>query len=38
MIYKDFKTQTDNLILPMIGYIAVANIQGVEFEDASAYF
>lgn len=38
MSYKDFKTQTDNLILPMIGYVAVANIQGVGFEDASAYF
>lgn len=38
MSYKDFKAQTDNLILPMIGYVAVANIQGVEFEDASAYF
>ena len=38
MSYSDFKAQTDNLILPMIGYIAVANIQGVEFEDASVYF
>ncbi len=38
MSYKDFKAQTDNLILPMIGYIAVAKIQGVEFEDANAYF
>ncbi len=38
MSYANFKEQTDNLILPMIGYIAVANIQGVEFEDSSAYF
>lgn len=38
MSYTDFKEQTDNLILPMVGYIAVANIQGVEFEDVSAYF
>lgn len=38
MNYANFKEQTDNLILPMIGYIAVANIQGVEYEDASAYF
>lgn len=38
MSYDDFKEQTDNVILPMIGYIAVANIQGVELEDASAYF
>lgn len=38
MSYDDFKKQTDNLILPMLGYIAVANIQGVQIEDASAYF
>ncbi len=38
MSYGNFKEHTDNIILPMIGYIAVANIQGVEFEDASAYF
>ena len=38
MSYSDFKEKTDNLMLLMIGYIAVANIQGVGFEDASAYF
>lgn len=38
MSYDEFKKQTDNLILPMLGYIAVANIQGVKMEDASAYF
>lgn len=38
MSYDDFKKQTDNLMLPMVGYIAVANIQGVAVEDASAYF
>lgn len=38
MSYANFEEQTDNLILPMIGYIAVANIQGVELEDSSAYF
>lgn len=38
MNYDDFKKQTDNLMLPMVGYIAVANIQGVAIEDASAYF
>lgn len=38
MSYEDFKNQTDEILLPMIGYIAVANIQGVEFEDVSAYF
>ena len=38
MAYEEFEKQTDNLILPMIGYIAVANIQGVELKDATAYF
>ena len=37
--YDEFKTQTDNLYaIPMLGYIAVANMQGISFEDASAYF
>lgn len=36
--YDEFKEKTDNLILPMLSYIAVANIQGVDFEDSSAYF
>ena len=38
MSYPDFKEKTDNLILPIIGYVAVVNIQGVEVEDALAYF
>lgn len=38
MSYDDFKKQTDNLILPMLGYIAVADIQGIKMEDASTYF
>lgn len=38
MSYEDFKAQTENLNLPMIGYIAVANIQDIEFKDASVYF
>ena len=38
MSYDEFKEKTDNLILPMLSYIAVANIQGVDFEDSSAYF
>jgi len=37
MSYEDFQNQTGNLILPILGFVAVANIQGVEFEDASAY-
>ena len=38
MSYDDFKKKTDNLILSSLGYVAVANIQGVEMEDASTYF
>lgn len=38
MSYDDFKKQTDKIMLPMIGYVAVANIQGVAFEDANDYF
>ena len=38
MSYDDFEKQTGNLILPMLGYIAVADIQGIKMEDASAYF
>lgn len=38
MSYADFKEQTDNLLsLPLLGYIAVANIQGAEFEDVFMY-
>lgn len=36
--YDDYKVQEEKLILPMLGYVAVANIQGVEFEDATSYF
>lgn len=38
MTYEKFKSDTDNLISTMIGYIAVANIQGVEAEDSVSYF
>lgn len=38
MSYDEFKEKTDNFMLPMLSYIAVANIQGVDFEDSSAYF
>ncbi len=38
MTYDDFQNEAGNLILPMIGYMAVANIQGVELEDVVAYF
>lgn len=38
MSYDEFKKKTDNLLLPMIGYIAVADIQGIKLEDAVVYF
>ncbi len=38
MSYNDFKRQTKNLDLPVIGYLAVANIQGIEYKDSKAYF
>lgn len=38
MSYDEFKEKTDNFMLLMLSYIAVANIQGVDFEDSSAYF
>ena len=39
MSYDEFEKKCgDALMLPMIGYIAVANIQGVELEDATTYF
>lgn len=37
MSYEEFIKKTDGLILPTLGYIAVANIQGVELKDASSY-
>lgn len=38
MSYNDFKRQTQNLIIPVVGYLAIANIQGVEYKDSSEYF
>ncbi|MBQ2938260.1 MAG: hypothetical protein IJE05_05240 [Clostridia bacterium] len=38
MTYEEFKNETDNLNLPMLGYMAVANIQGVAYEDSMGYF
>lgn len=38
MSYKEYKNKDDNLILPMLGYLAAANIQDVEFEDSMLYF
>lgn len=37
MTYNEFKEQTDNLSLPMVGYIGVVNVQGVNIEDAGTY-
>lgn len=38
MTYDKFKEETDKLNLPLLGYLATANIQGVEYEDAILYF
>ena len=38
MSYNDFKVKTDGSSSTMIAYAAVANIQGVEYEDSLAYF
>lgn len=38
MSYEEYDAQTSNLSSPMLGYLAVANIQGAEFEDAMSYF
>lgn len=37
MSYASYKEQTDKLFLPITGYIAIANIQGVDFSDAGTY-
>lgn len=37
MDYADFEKETGNLGLPMLGYIAVANIQGIEVNDSMSY-
>lgn len=38
MSYKDFQEKTGGSSSTMLGYVAVANIQGVEYEDSVAYF
>lgn len=38
MTYEQFGEATSGLSLPMLGYFAVANIKGVEFEDSMAYY
>lgn len=39
MTYANFGEQiADQVALPMIGYMAIANIQGANYEDASSHF
>ena len=38
MSYAEYSDKIENIRLPMIGYVAVANIQGVEIKNASKYF
>jgi len=37
MSYAKFEEKENGIYYPIYGYVAVANIQGVEFEDAIAY-
>lgn len=36
--YEEYFTKTEGFTLPKIGYIALANTYGVDFEDSSVYF
>lgn len=38
MTYEEFKTQVENAVLPILGYVTVANVQGIEFDDSKSYF
>lgn len=38
MTYEEFKTQVESAVLPIMGYVTVANIQGIEFDDSISYF
>ncbi len=38
MSYDAYEKQMQKIILPMIGFIAIANIQGVSIEDSCSYF
>lgn len=37
MSYEEFKERTENLGIPLLGYVAVANVQGIEIQDAITY-
>lgn len=37
MSYQEFKKETENVLNPFFGYIAVTNIQGTTIEDAATY-
>ena len=38
MTFEEYQFETEKLISTMIGYMAVANIQGVDFEKSVVYF
>ena len=38
MTYKEYQEEIEKMILPMIGYAAIANIKGVNFVDSMLYF
>ena len=37
MTYDEYNEKINDMILPMVGYFAVANIEGADFEDISTY-
>ena len=37
MSYADYEKVIDNLLMPAVGYIAVADIQGVSIKDSTSY-
>lgn len=37
MSYEEFKVKTGSLLIPIFGYAAVANVQGIEMKDAVEY-
>ena len=38
MSYNDFQNETNNSTITMLGYMSVANIQGIDYEDSLSYF
>ena len=37
MSYEEFQNETSKLSMPMLAYVAICNIQGIEYEDSMLY-